>query len=147
MSWADSSWKGTAEDRRARLAGFHFFLGGSVLPFCLKRNVSVALPSDAIPRARVEAKASATQDELVATATGCGELEKVADGKRLVPAAPEASSCEAEVYAMGIAGGRVADALGPKLGHVDLRCAIVNQKVDAGLVVNEKYVQNKAQPP
>eukprot|EP00808_Paulinella_micropora_P028130 g27843.t1 len=25
-----------------------------------------------------------------------------------------------------------------KLGHVDLRCAIVNQKVDAGLVVNEK---------
>eukprot|EP00808_Paulinella_micropora_P020502 g78086.t1 len=25
-----------------------------------------------------------------------------------------------------------------KLGHVDLRCAIVNQKVHAGLVVNEK---------
>ena len=25
-----------------------------------------------------------------------------------------------------------------KLGHIDLRCAIVNQKVDAGLVVNEK---------
>eukprot|EP00808_Paulinella_micropora_P019830 g12869.t1 len=40
----------------------------------------------------------------------------------------------------GIARGRVADALGQfgKLGHVDLRCAIVNQKVDAGLMVNEK---------
>eukprot|EP00808_Paulinella_micropora_P014516 g67251.t1 len=43
-------------------------------------------------------------------------------------------------FVQGIAGGRVADALGPKLGHVDLRCAIVNQKVDAGLVVNEKHI-------
>eukprot|EP00808_Paulinella_micropora_P008512 g7631.t1 len=30
------------------------------------------------------------------------------------------------------------DIITRKLGHVDLRCAIVNQKVEAGLVVNEK---------
>eukprot|EP00808_Paulinella_micropora_P023538 g54880.t1 len=29
-----------------------------------------------------------------------------------------------------------------KLGHVDLRCAIVNQKVEAGLVINEKVGSN-----
>eukprot|EP00808_Paulinella_micropora_P004823 g71150.t1 len=45
-------------------------------------------------------------------------------------------------FVQGIADGRVADALGPKLGHVDLRCAIVNQKVEAGLVVNEKVGSN-----
>ena len=68
-------------------------------------------------------------------------------------------------FIQGIEDGRVAAALGPygwgeppilygdnqgaldlaetnvfarKLGHIDLRCAIVNQKVDSGLVINEK---------
>eukprot|EP00808_Paulinella_micropora_P005233 g8351.t1 len=42
-------------------------------------------------------------------------------------------------FVQGIAGDG-------KLGHVDLLCAIVNQKVDAGLVVNEKGHLYKLSP-
>eukprot|EP00808_Paulinella_micropora_P011218 g63137.t1 len=98
-------------------------LGIPQQPFCLKRNVSVALPKDVTLSARVEQKARMVNDELVAAVPGSGDQEETTAGARLVPAAPEASSCEAE----GIADGRVADELGPKLGRVDLSCAIVNQ--------------------